>query len=108
MYSGCDADFGADLGCSSKYVVLCSELGIAFLRMGVVIDNYRKLHIYLMGQIQDLTELKYIWLAILTGNHAGIISCLVKYNDDLIVWCDLSEFFCLTVLNSRGVETKNS
>jgi len=44
--SGCDADFGADLGCSSKYVVFCSELGIiAFLRMGVVIDNYRKLHI---------------------------------------------------------------
>ena len=67
-------------------MLYCLELGIAFLRrMGVVIGNYRKIlvtHNYLMGQIQDLTELKYIWLVILTGNHAAIISCLVKYSDD--------------------------
>jgi len=69
-------------------MLYCLELGIPFLGgMGVVISNYRKItHNYLMGQITDLTELKYIWLVFLTGNHAAIISCLVKYSDDWIVW----------------------
>jgi len=78
---------GADLVGTSKYVVLFRIRYSFFGGMGVVIGNYRKItHNYLMGQITDLTELKYIWLVILTGNHAAIISCLVKYSDDWMVW----------------------
>ena len=63
-------------------MLYCLELGIPVLGGGDGGCYWQLTHNYLMGQITDLTELKYIWLVILTGNHAAIISCLVKYSDD--------------------------